>query len=118
LASGASTFFPILPIKNQVGIAFYTAGVSAGLEIAGGGISYAPAGPTLVNGVTTTFNMMNANGSSIGLKANGSGFPICREAGIWPPSGYLPGAPALWLSAGNSFVLSVLYFTNEAMPNQ
>lgn len=118
LTAGASVFFPIVPIKNQVGIAFSVNGLTAGLEIAGGGISYAPAGFTLVAGVTVGYNLMNANGSSIGLKANGSGYPICRDVSTWPQSGYLPGAPALWLSAGASQILNVLYFTNEAMPNQ
>jgi len=120
LASGSSTFFPILPIKNQCGIAFWCSnGTSAILEIAGGGISYAGSGYTLVGGVTTLYNVMNGNGSSIGLVANGSGFPICRDtnSGTWPASGYLPGAPALWLSAGNSFQLKVIYFTNDAFAN-
>ena len=121
LASGSSTFFPILPIKNQVGLAIYCAnGLTAGLEISGGGISYAPAGYTLVAGVTTAFNQMNANGSSIGLVANGTGFPICRDTGtqMWPATGFLPGAPAMWLSAGASYTCKVCYFTNEAQPNQ
>ena len=120
MTSGASVFWPIMPIKNQVGLAIQCAsGLSAILEISGGGISYAPAGYTLVAGVTTQFNNLNANGSSIGLVANGSGFPICRDTGTlqWPATGFLPGAPALWLSTGNSFQVKVCYFTNEAQPN-
>lgn len=121
LAAGTSTFFPILPIKGQIGLAIYCAnGLTAGLEINGGGMSYAPAGYTLVAGVTTAFNLLNANGSSIGLVANGSGFPICRDSNtqIWPQQGYLPGAPALWLSAGASYTCKVMYFLNDAHLNQ
>lgn len=113
MAAGASIFTPILPIRNQVGIAFHMpGGISSAIEIAGGGASYAANG--------TSFNYINANGSSIGLKANGSGFPLAIATGaqVFPNNGYMPGAPYLWLSAGFSCVLNVIYYTNNAFPNQ
>lgn len=110
MAVGASIFTPIVPIQNQVGLAFYAVGVSGKIEISGGGQSYAPAG--------VSFNFINANGSSIGLKANGTGFPVCEQANVWPPQGYVPGAPYLWLSAGFSCILNILYYTNNERPNQ
>ena len=111
MASGASSFYPIVPILNQVGICFEQVGISGGIEIASGGQSYAPAS------AGTSFNYINSNGSSLGLKANGSGFPICQQAGVFPSSGYIPGAPFLWLSAGNSCILNIGYWTNDPRPN-
>ena len=119
LASGSSTFFPIVPIKGQIGLALQCVnGLSAGLEIAGGGASYQGAGYTTVSGVTVAYNLMNANGSSIGLVANGSGFGICRDSQMWPASGFLPGSPYLWLSAGASYQLKAIYFLSDAFLNQ
>jgi hypothetical protein len=111
--TGASNFTVIPPLKSQVGIFFYSG--STGIEIAGMGTSYAPAGATLVNGVTMTFNNLNSNGSSLQLVANGKGLPIFVTT---LDGRAFAGQPTTWISAsGASLLLTVGFIYNDEFSN-
>jgi hypothetical protein len=106
----SGSFVPILPIKNQIGVALWTG--STGIELAGGGASYAPSTSsfTLIGGVTYGINFMNSNGSSLQLATNGNGLPIYNT--ILAPMTIMGGGP-FWVSAAVSTTLRVAYLGND-----
>lgn len=109
----SSTFTIITPQKNQCGLALWVG--TTGLEISGAGASYGPTSITLINGVTSTLQFMNSNGSSLQLVANGNGMPLYNT--ILTPT-TISGAPYLWLTAGSTNLsVRVTYFFNDAFPN-
>jgi len=113
-AAGASVFNFIKPVPGQIAIGLYSG--STGIEIAGGGASYAGAGYTTIAGVTYAYHPMNSNGSSsLILAANGNGQPIFNT--ILSPMVISGGVP-LWLSAANaSLLLTLTFFGNDAYQN-
>lgn len=109
----AATFLIVPPVKNQLGIAFWT-GVT-GIEIAGAGSSYGPTSITLISGVTTTLSFMNSNGSSLQLAPNGSGLPIFNT--ISAPMTFA-GAPNFWMTCSTTNLsMRVSWFLNDAFSN-
>jgi hypothetical protein len=107
-----STFTALNPIANQCGVQFFMKGVGGTLELAGGGYSQAPVGPTF-SYLTTSGNMTGNSGVIPNLQANGLGYPIYA---ITSPSSALTffGQPTLWFtSGGTTSQLAIVYLKNS-----
>jgi hypothetical protein len=108
--TGGTAFIALAPIRNQVGVQFFMKGTGGTLEIAGGGFSQAPLGPTFS---TINCGQLGISGVVPSLMPNGSGFPVY---GITSPNSALTffGQPTIWFSSGGTTSqIAVMYLKNS-----
>lgn len=116
IATANSGSWMIIPnIKNQMGLALFCG--TSGIEIGAIGVSYQAAGSvTVISGITTTLNFMNANGASLAIAPNGSGVPIYNT--YLEPLSFYTGSP-VWVTArANSLTLTIAFLGSDGFGNQ